>query len=379
MLKVKIKSLKVTGLFCLLIVTSNSTFAQNGLSEILKAYPGWQTNFNKRTIALSELMSGGPPKDGIPAIFTPKFETQTEASDWLDDKEPVIALEIEEEAKAYPLSILIWHEIANDNVGGMPVLVSFCPLCYSAIVYNRRVNGIEPHFGVSGLLRHSDMIMYDNATESYWQQFTGDAIVGDMVGATLELIPSQIISFKQFKDAYPNGVVLSKETGYTRKYGMNPYVGYDDIDQKPFLYRNDIDERLPPNEKVIAIMIDDVYKAYPYSITTEEHIIMDDVGSVKIAVFHGEGAVSALDDQIISYSKEVGSTGVFNRVLDDKTLTFKYDNGYFYDKETGSKWNITGNAIDGTYRGKRLGRIKHGDYFAFAWFVFRPETEIYTK
>ena len=363
----------------IITASSSSTFAQDDLAEILKAYPSWQTNFNKRTIDLSELMSGGPPKDGIPAIFTPKFETQAEASDWLDDKEPVIALEIDGMAKAYPLSILIWHEIANDKLNGVPVVVSFCPLCYSAIVYDRRVNGIEPHFGVSGLLRHSDMIMYDNATESYWQQFTGDAIVGDMVGATLELIPSQIISFKQFKDAYPSGVVLSKETGYKRKYGMNPYVGYDDIDQKPFLYRNDIDERLPPNEKVIAIMINDVYKAYPYSITVEEHIIMDDVGSVKIAVFHGEGAVSALDDQIIYYSKEVGSTGVFNRVLDDKTLTFKYDDGYFYDNETGSKWNITGNAIEGAYRGKKLGRIKHGDYFAFAWFAFRPETEIYEQ
>jgi len=372
LLKIVVSLLFVAGLPSLI-------FAQDGLSEILKAYPNWQTNFNKSTIDLSELISGGPPKDGIPAIFTPKFETQVEASDWMADNEPVIALEIDGEAKAYPLSILIWHEIANDNVGGVPVLVSFCPLCYSAIVYDRRVNGIEPHFGVSGLLRHSDMIMYDNATESYWQQFTGDAIVGDMVGATLELIPSQIISFKQFKDAYPNGVVLSKETGYKRKYGMNPYVGYDDIDQKPFLYRNDIDERLPPNEKVIAIMIGDVYKAYPYSITTEEHVIMDDVGSVKIAVFHGEGAVSALDDQIISYSKEVGSTGVFNRVIDDTTLTFKYNDGYFYDNETGSKWNITGNAIDGAYRGKKLGRIKHGDYFAFAWFAFRPETEIYTK
>jgi hypothetical protein len=373
------KSLKITGLFYLLTVISFSASAQDDLSEILKAYPNWQTNFNKRTIDLSELISGGPPKDGIPAIFTPKFESQIEASDWLSDNEPVIALEIDGEARAYPLSILIWHEIANDDVGGVPVLVSFCPLCYSAIVYDRRVNGIEPHFGVSGLLRHSDMIMYDNATESYWQQFNGEAIVGDMVGTTLKFIPSQIISFKQFKDSYPNGVILSKETGYKREYGRNPYIGYDDIDQRPFLFREDIDERLPPNEKVIAVMIGNVYKAYPYSITFEENIIMDEVGNIKIVVFHGEGAVSALDDQIISDSKEVGSTGVFNRVLGDKTLTFKYDDGYFYDNETGSKWNITGNAINGTYRGKSLGRIKHGDYFAFAWFAFRPKTEIYER
>lgn len=372
-------SLKITRLFYSIILISFSTFAQDDLSEILKAYPDWQTNFNKRTIDLSELISGGPPKDGIPAIFTPKFETKAEASDWLNDNEPVIALEIDGEAKAYPLSILIWHEIANDNIGGVPVVVSFCPLCYSAIVYSRRVNGTEPYFGVSGLLRHSDMIMYDNITESYWQQFSGEAIVGDMVGSTLELIPSQIISFQQFKEAYPNGIVLSKETGYKRDYGSNPYVGYDDIDQRPFLYSGDIDERLPPNEKVIAIMIGNVYRAYPYSITIEEHVIMDDVGDTHIVVFHGEGAVSALDDQIISDSKEVGSTGVFNRVIDGETLTFNYDDGYFYDYETGSKWNITGNAIAGTYRGKKLGRIKHGDYFAFAWFAFRPETEIYTK
>ena len=371
--------LKIIGLLLFTTGLPSLIFAQDGLSEILKAYPNWQTNFNKSSIDLSELISGGPPKDGIPAIFTPKFETQAEASDWVSDNEPVIALEIDNEAKAYPLSILIWHEIANDNFGGIPVVVSFCPLCYSAIVYDRRVNGIAPHFGVSGLLRHSDMIMYDNATESYWQQFTGEAIVGDMVGAILEFIPSQIISFKQFKSAYPDGIVLSKETGYERKYGMNPYVGYDDIDQKPFLYRNDIDERLPPNEKVIAIMIGDIYKAYPYSITTDEHVIMDAVGDRQIAVFHSEGAVSALDDQIISYSKEVGSTGVFNSVIDDTTLTFKYIDGYFYDNETGSKWNIIGDAIDGVYHGKKLGRIKHGDYFAFAWLVFRPETKIYTK
>jgi len=177
-------SLKTASFFHLIIVISFSTFAQDDLSEILKAYPDWQTNFNKKTIALSELISGGPPKDGIPAIFNPKFETQAVASDWLNEKEPVIALEIDGEAKAYPLSILIWHEIANDNVGGVPVVVSFCPLCYSAIVYSRKVNGAEPYFGVSGLLRHSDMIMYDNITESYWQQLSGEAIVGDMVRTT---------------------------------------------------------------------------------------------------------------------------------------------------------------------------------------------------
>ncbi|RKY93434.1 MAG: hypothetical protein DRQ01_04770, partial [Ignavibacteriae bacterium] len=206
-------------LLILLLNMPLTLFAQDGLSEILKAYPDWQTNFDKKNIDFDELMSGGPPKDGIPAIFIPKFETQSQAGEWLDNKEPVIALEINGEAKAYPLSILIWHEIANDKIGNVPVVVSFCPLCYSAIVYDRRINGVEPYFGVSGLLRKSDLVMYDNVTESFWQQFIGEAIVGDMVGSKLDFIPAQIISFKQFKDAYPNGIVLSKDTGYERDYG----------------------------------------------------------------------------------------------------------------------------------------------------------------
>jgi len=365
-------------LFILFLNIPPVMFAQDDLSEILRAYPDWQTNFDKKTIELGELMSGGPPKDGIPAIFIPKFETQGEAASWLDDKEPVIALEIEGEAKAYPLSILIWHEIANDKVANVPVVVSFCPLCYSAIVYDRRVNGVTPYFGVSGLLRMSDLVMYDNVTESFWQQFTGEAIVGDMIGSKLDFIPAQIISFKQFKDAYPSGVVLSKETGYERDYGRNPYVGYDDIDQSPFLYKEKIDSRLPPNEKVIAIKEDGLIKAYPYSITLKERVINDKLGEKQVVVFHGDGAVSALDEGNIADSKEVGSTGVFDPVVNDKTLTFKYENNFFIDSETGSKWDITGNAIEGELKGTQLKRIKHGDFFAFAWLAFKPETKIYS-
>jgi len=366
-------------LLILLLNMPLTLFAQDGLSEILKAYPDWQTNFDKKNIDLDELMSGGPPKDGIPAIFIPKFETQSKAGEWLDEKEPVIALEIEGEAKAYPLSILIWHEIANDNIGSVPVVVSFCPLCYSAIVYDRRINGVEPYFGVSGLLRMSDLVMYDNVTESFWQQFTGEAIVGDMVGSKLSFISAQIISFKQFKDAYPNGVVLSKDTGYERDYGRNPYVGYDDIDQSPFLYKEELDSRLPPNEKVIAIKEEGLLKAYPYSITLIEKVINDKINEKHVVVFHGDGAVSALDESSIADSKEVGSTGVFNPIVNDKTLTFKYEGGFFIDNETGTKWDITGKAVDGELKGTQLKRIKHGDYFAFAWLAFRPETEIYSK
>ena len=373
------KSYRIAGLIMLFIFIPFLTFAQDDLTQIKKAYPNWKTNFDKRAIDISELMSGGVPKDGIPAILKPKIISIKDASGWIDDKNPVIAVEINGEARAYPLEILIWHEIANDKIDGVPVAVSFCPLCYSALVYDRRVNGITPVFGVSGLLRNSDMVMYDNVTESFWQQFTGEAIVGDMVGTKLKLIPTQIISFKQFKDAYPNGTVLSKDTGYKRNYGLNPYVGYDDIDQRPFLYRGDIDDRLPPNEKVIGIKEDGMHKAYPYTITMKKHVINDVVNGKPVVVFHSEGAVSALDKNTIADSKEAGSTGVYNPVVDEKKLTFKYENGFFIDNETGSKWNISGKSVSGTFEGKQLERMKAGDYFAFAWFAFMPDTKVYSE
>lgn len=371
--------MKLLNMIFIMICVASFVFGQSGTEGINKAYPDWKTNFEKKSINLEELISGGPPKDGIPAIFFPKFEEFGSASEWLNDREPVISVDINNEAKAYPLSILIWHEIANDTVGGIPVLVSFCPLCYSALVFNRRISGMAPFFGVSGLLRNSDMVMYDDVTESFWQQFTGEAIVGEMTGKTLELIPTQIISYKQFKDAYPLGTVLSKDTGFDRKYGKNPYVGYDDIDQSPFLYKGEKDNRLPPNEKVIAIKVEGIIKAYPYSITWQKRVIHDNVNDMPLVVFHSEGAASALDESVIAESKDVGSTGVFSPIVDNQNLTFTYKDGYFFDDKTNSAWDITGKCIAGKFNGKRLERIKHGDYFAFAWFAFRPETEVYIE
>jgi len=182
-------------------------------------------------IELSELMSGGPGKDGIPAIASPRFVSPEEAGRWLKFQEPVISLVVGGAARAYPLQILLWHEIVNDRIGGVPVAVTFCPLCYSAVAFDRRIEGSEYSFGVSGMLRNSDMIMYDRETESLWQQLFGEAIVGDLTGARLMPLPAQIISFRQFSAAYPNGRVLSRDTGYDRPYGRNPYVGYDDINQ----------------------------------------------------------------------------------------------------------------------------------------------------
>lgn len=340
---------------------------------------GWDTNTDKSLIELSELKRGGPPKDGIPSIDNPVFISQQQAASWIESQEPVIALEYEGEARAYPLQILIWHEIVNDNISGDPLLVTFCPLCYSALVFERTVDGETLEFGVSGFLRHSDLVMFDRKTETLWQQFTGKAIVGDYVGTTLKQVPSQIISFAQFRENYPDGKVLSRDTGYNRNYGNNPYAGYDDINNTPLFGAGNDDGRLPPMEKVIGVKLDGQRKAYPYSITRKQQVINDEVANNPLLIIHTEGATSAMDAARIAESKESGSTGVFKRTLEGEPLSFVVKDGNIVDRKTGSVWTVTGKAVEGEYKGHQLEPITFGDYFAFAWLVFWPDTEIYSN
>jgi len=340
--------------------------------------PGWRTNWDKHIIDTSEL-EVNIPRDAIPSVDNPKFVSIEAARAWLKNKEPVVSLAIDGVARAYPLQVLTWHEIVNDGKSfSIPVTVSFCPLCYSAIVFDRRVDGEVHDFGVSGMLRKSDLVMYDRQTQTLWQQLAGEGIVGDLAGKKLVQLPAQIISFEQFYLAHPHGKVLSRDTGFSRNYGHNPYVGYDDISQRPFLYKGPADDRLRPMEKVITVSADGVNRAYPYSLTRKRHVIADEVGGRQVVVFHSpKGATSALDKSSIANSHEVGSTGVFDPMVKGKHLHFQYEKERFVDAETGSHWDITGKAVSGPMAGRQLTPIAHGDYFAFAWFAFKPDTSVY--
>ncbi len=341
-------------------------------------FAGWETDFEKRNIDLDELVHGGPPKDGIPSIDNPSYISQEEAANWLGDREPVIVVDVNDVVRAFPIQILMWHEIVNDRFDGKPVAVTFCPLCYSTLVFDREVDGEVLEFGVSGFLRHSDLVMFDRSTESLWQQITGEALVGEYTGTTLEQLPSQLISFEQFRETHPEGKVLSRDTGHDRAYGRNPYVGYDDIDKSPMLMdEEDLDDRLRPMEKVVGVELDGHKKAYPYSFTKQTGAINDVIGSHPVVIFHTEGAASALDAPQINQSREDGSTGAFFRIIDERELHFKIEDGKIFDEETGSRWNIAGRAVEGPLEGESLETIKSGDYFAFAWLVFFPETEIF--
>ncbi|MEM1040992.1 MAG: DUF3179 domain-containing protein [Bacteroidota bacterium] len=363
-----------------LTLAACATAQDEGLTD--RTLPGFSTNTAQRAIDLGELRAGGPPKDGIPSIDEPVFVSAGEAADWLEPQEPVVALTLGGETRAYPLQILTWHEIVNDvfEGGAAPVAVTFCPLCYSAVAFDRRVEtegGTRTlTFGVSGFLRYSDLVMFDRETETLWQQLTGDALVGDLLGTQLTVHPAQIVSFEQFRAAYPESRVLSRETGHTRDYGRNPYAGYDDIDRQPFLFDGPEDDRLRPMEKVVALKLDGAEKAYPYTLTREQRVVNDEAAGTPLVVFHADGAVSALDAAEIAASRQAGSTGVFDRRAGGQTLTFQWDDG-FVDTETGSRWDVTGRAVAGPLAGTQLARLPHGDYFAFAWLAFKPETEIY--
>lgn len=341
----------------------------------------FSTDFSKHSILYSEVLSGGPPKDGIPSIDTPDFVSVEEADAWLEDVEPVIFVQVGEDARAYPIQILIWHEIVNDTVGDLPLTITFCPLCNTAIVFEREVNGEVLDFGTTGRLRNSNLIMYDRQTESWWQQATGEAVVGELLDTQLTFYPGSIIGWSEFAAAFPDGKVLSKDTGFDRPYGRNPYVGYDDINSSPFLYRGITpEEELSAMERVLAFESNGETVAYPYSLLEEVKVIHDAVGGEDVVVFWAKGTASALNTSSISGGRDVGAAVAFSPILGSERLGFSVqEDGLFKDDVTGSTWNILGQAVSGPKQGETLQTLTAFNHFWFDWVAFKPETRIFLE
>lgn len=262
-----------------------------------------KTDFSRSSVEFREIMSGGPPKDGIPAIWDPTFipvgrETR------LDDREPVMTVEIAgAEPRAYPIRYLMWHEIVNDVVAGQPIAVTFCPLCNSGIVFDRRVKGELRSFGVSGKLRHSDMVMYDRETESWWQQAIGVGIVGRHMGDRLTQLPAWMEGWAEYRARNPQGLVMD-EPEWRRSYGHNPYERYDSSPQ-PFLFYGEMPPHgIEPLARVVAV----AGRAWPLERLRE-------AGEIREAGFvlrWNEGQASALDAARIGEGREVGTVRVRN-------------------------------------------------------------------
>ncbi len=260
------------------------------------------TDFETTTIEnWVEIMSGGPPKDGIPAIDDPTFIAVADKPN-LQAREPVITLEIEGEVpRAYPIRYLTWHEIVNDEVGGIPVAVTFCPLCNSGITFDRRIAQGTLSFGVSGKLRNSDMIMYDRETESWWQQAIGEAVVGDLTGTELISLPSWMESWGAFATRNPDGLVM-EQPAFRRNYGANPYVRYDSS-HRPFLYSGE----MPPHDiPALARVVRVGDRAWPLTRLSEEEMLSE----AGVNFTWTAGQASALDSANIGAGKEVGNVRV---------------------------------------------------------------------
>ena len=335
-----------------------------------------KTDFDNRIVDLSEIMSGGPPRDGIPAVDEPRYVPVADADEWLEPDEPVIAVEIDGEARAYPLQILIWHEIANDTLGGTPIAVTFCPLCNSAIVFDRRLDGEVLDFGTTGRLRLSDLVMYDRQTETWWQQLIGTALIGEHAGRTLIRLPATIVSWRDFRTAFADATVLSRETGHSRPYGSNPYAGYDSSTQ-PFLFQDTPDPRLPAMERVLHVAAGGAERIYPFGAFTDEPVINDEVGGEPVVVMSRTGTLSVLDEPRIADSRRIPSAAAYSRRLDDRILEFELRDGKIVDASTGSVWSLFGEAVEGPLAGSQLTPLSRGEHFAFAWLAFHPDADVY--
>jgi hypothetical protein len=338
--------------------------------------PG-SSEFPEPLVPLAEIISGGPPPDGIPPIDDPVFLDIADNLEILDPAEPVVALEIDGDARAYPIRAMIWHEIVNDTVGGVPVSVTYCPLCNSAVTYRREINGVETTFGTSGRLFASALVMYDRATESLWTHFDGQAVVGVLTGTQLEAIGSPLMAWGDFRSAYPTGKILDwNETGFNRDYGRNPYEGYDDDTTQPFLFRGALDDRGLAKQRVVGIALEDEAVAYDLNFLSDGEATATNiaVADQDLVIFWKAGQASALDTGVLDEGRDVGSVGVFSRIVDGRSLTFIAEGEQFVDEETGSVWLISGEAISGTLDGSRLERVEHLDTFWFSWSTYQPDT-----
>jgi len=360
----------------LLLVALSVSLAQLG-AQTLPVRGDFRTDLSKRSIELSELRGGGPPKDGIPALLKPSFDSVDEAAKWLDDSEPVLVVEHAGEVRAYPFQILMFHELANDQIGDLPVLASYCPLCNSAIAFDRRLDGKTYTFGVSGMLRHSDMVMYDHQTHTLWQQLTGDAIVGELTGKRLEIIGSQVTHFGAVRTQFPAAKVLNRETGHSAPYGRSPYAGYESGGRTMFPAPYKQADRVRPMERLAVIYSDDKPQAHTLDSVARGGVREGEIDGEPYVIFHDPQAVGAMDARRIADSDRVGSVGVFSRLVDGEELKFQHKKGVITDKQTGSEWSLFGVATSGPHKGKRLRSLEHGVFYAFAWLAFQPETKIY--
>jgi hypothetical protein len=328
------------------------------------------------TVDLAEIVDGGQPPDGIPALDRPRFQRTGDVR-WVDDPEQVLVVEVGGEARAYPIQVLTHHEIVNDTINGVPVAVTYCPLCASGVAFDRRVGDRVLSFGTSGMLYLSDLVMYDRQTESLWPQIEGAAVAGVLTGTALTVLPAGLISWEQWRRSHPDGWVLSRQTGFDREYGSNPYYRYDDKASLPLFLAGPIDNRVEwLKQPVVGIASGDDALAVDIEALRVDRVREVTVDGRDLTVWWLPGARSSLDGFAVGDGREVGTTAVFDPVVDGRRLTFRPAGGAVQDVETGSTWNALGRATSGPLTGSRLTPVVHTSTFWFAWSSFHQGTRL---
>lgn len=336
----------------------------------------WKTNFDEYSVPPDDIISGGTGRDRhIIPIDNPIFVSIQIASTRIDDFTPVIVVDYYGVERAYPLTIMTAHEIVNDEIAGMPIAVTYCPLCNSAVVYNRVVDGQVLRMGVSGNFYGNNFLMYDHLTESWWYQFTGEAVVGDFTGEILEIVPSQVVGFLSYANRYPEGdVLIGDENRPNINYEIAPYSLYQD-GSSPILSNDSYDPRLSAMQRVLSTNVDHIPIAYPFDILRDVGVINDVISDDPIVAFWQPDAVNA----IATNEANAGQAAIFGRNLNGMLLSFRYEDGRIFDEQTNSEWNIFGEAISGDLIGESLYNYDCFTHFWFAWSSAYPETLVYER
>jgi len=328
------------------------------------------------------IVSGGPPPDGIPSIDEPTF-VPVDTIDWLADEEPVAVLTVDDTTRIYPVQILIWHEIVNDEIDGEPITMTYCPLCNSVVAFSSTVTGpdgadLTLDFGTSGALYQSALVMYDRQTESLWTHFDGRSVMGDLIGTELPILPAAMVSWSDASAAHPGAAVLDRPAGLGGPpYGDAPYPNYETAEPTSAYLTETVDDRLDEKQRVVGVEAEGRRLAIDRRLLADAGVLAVDIDDRQLVALFEPGTSSALDGEAIADGADVGAVGVFDASLDGRTLDFESGpDGTIIDRQTGSTWSVLGQATSGPLSGRQLEPVAHIDTFWFAWARYHPETDV---
>ena len=318
----------------------------------------------------SQLVNGGPGRDGIPALNNPPTVSAASGDGFLSPDSLVLGVSFGGQARAYPHNVFWWHEIINDVVGGRPIVLSYCPLTGSGMVYDPVIEGQTLNFGVSGLLFDNNLVLFDRASESLWSQMRVEGICGRFTRTVPTLLPLVQSTWAAWKALHPATSVVSFSTGFSRNYNQYPYGNYDQLNDTSLLFpQSFVDPRRPAKELVLGLREGATAKAYAYGSLGDRTAVNDVVGGRAVVV-----AFDAEAEMALAFSRDVAGTRLSFDVVEDRAFPF-----HLRDAETGTLWDLTGTAVSGPRAGARLDPVATYSAMWFAWAAFNRSTELFSR